>query len=164
MPIKKSQQKIIAKTPKGPRVVIGMDVDDEGGTPRNEIPFVVAVLAPLSGDSQKKNFAEQEPMRATTESLDGLVAAVQPSLSYSVKSVLKGATPTDRLAVNLTLNSMADFEPQNVARQLPDLDKKIAKRQKLRDLLGVLRSNKQLARSIEDLIADATGADGASHT
>jgi type VI secretion system protein ImpB len=159
MPIKKSQQKIIPKTPKGPRVVIGMDVDDRDAIPRNEIPFVVAVLAPLSGNSEKKDLAEQQPMRATAESIDEIVAAVGPSLSYTVDSVLEGAKPKERFAVNLTFTSMSDFEPQNVARRLPDLNRRIEKRQKLRDLLGLLRSNPRLSRKIEDLIVKEAGGE-----
>src|SRR5579862_1186514 len=121
MALEKDAQKRIRKTPKGPRVIIGLEVHDDDAIPRREIPFVLGVLAPLSGHADKAVFKERESHQIDRENFDTVMAKIGPSLSFPVQSTLRRG---ENLTVNLSFKSMEDFEPQRVAEEVDALKDK----------------------------------------
>ncbi|KPD38282.1 type VI secretion system contractile sheath small subunit, partial [Yersinia pestis] len=55
---------------------------------------------------------------------------------------------------SLTFNDMKDFEPENVARQIPQLRALLAMRNLLRDLKSNLLDNATFRRELENILKD----------
>src|SRR5882762_8996565 len=109
MPKESIQKKIGRVRP--PRVHITYDVETGGAIEKKELPFVVGVLADLSGNPEKqlppvkdRQFAEID-----RDNFDQVLAKSAPRLTYKVDNKL---TDDDtRLGVELKFKSMEDFEP-----------------------------------------------------
>ena len=151
--LERNAQKRLSRHPRGHRVPIFLDVEDHGGTPKEQIPFVVAVLAQLSGESKRspKAWSEQQAQEINRNTFEKVLAKIRPKLSFEVTSKLSGAKPGDILPVNLEFKSTQDFEPVGVARQVPALEKKIVLRQRLRELLSLLMTDLDLRSELETL-------------
>src|ERR1700759_4722562 len=85
-----------------------------------EIPFVMGVLADLSGNTpgvEKAEIAQRKFLDFDMDNLDARMAAIQPGISFRVDNKL-GEDSAEKMGVNLRFEKMADFEPAAVARQV----------------------------------------------
>jgi type VI secretion system protein ImpB len=151
--LERNAQKRLSKHPRGHRVPIFLDVENFGATPKEQIPFVVAVLAQLSGDSEQsaKNWANQKPQAINRNNFESVLAKIRPKLAFAVANKLHGAQPGDQFAVNLEFESTQDFEPTGVARKIPALNRKLILRQRLRELQSLLITDKNFRSELDRL-------------
>ena len=150
MPERNAQERL-SRHPRGHRVPIFLDVEDFGEAPREQIPFIVAVLAQLSGDSEKspEEWAKQKPQEINRNNFERVLAKIRPKLSLSVASKLRGSKPGDRLGVNLEFKNTQDFEPAGVASQVGALRQKLFLRQRFRELLSLLKTDSDFRRELK---------------
>ena len=159
-----------------PRVHIKYEVETEGAVVEKELPFVVGVMSDLSGNNPaepKKALKDRRFVQIDRDNFDEILARMTPGLSFKVDNVLE--EDGGELAVDLTFNSMEDFEPGQIVEQVEPLRKLLETRNKLRDLLTKIDRSEDLEavlervlRSTEDLealkgdlgIEDAAGDDG----
>src|SRR5215213_6492322 len=124
---KRSQQKTSS------RVNIVYDVPVGDAIERVSLPFVMGVMADLSGkpgpESKLKPVAEREFVEFTHENFDERMKAVQPRVAFQVPNKLRGAS--GQMNVEVTFNSMDDFSPANVARKIPGLSDLLETRERL---------------------------------
>jgi len=112
-----------------PRVHITYEVETGGAMVLKEIPFVMGVLADLSG----------QPAEALPKLKDRKFVEIDRD---NFDDVLKSAKP--RLALELNFQKLADFRPENVVKQVAPLAKLQDVRNQLKDLLGRLEGNDRL--------------------
>ena len=159
-----------------PRVHIKYEVETEGAVVEKELPFVVGVMSDLSGNNPaepKKALKDRRFVQIDRDNFDEILARMTPGLSFKVDNVLE--EDGGELAVDLTFNSMEDFEPGQIVEQVEPLRKLLETRNKLRDLLTKVDRSEDLEavlervlQSTEDLealkgdlgIEDAAGDDG----
>src|SRR5580704_14292391 len=106
-----SGQKFISRNRK-PRVHITYE-DPYDAERLIELPFVMGVLADLSGNSsavEKPNMADRNLLDIDMDSFDKRMEAIEPGLSMKVPNKL-GGEEGDRLSVNVKFKKMADFSP-----------------------------------------------------
>jgi len=147
---KANSQKFIGRN-RAPRVQIEYDVDVGGAQEKVELPFVMGVMADLSGDSKEplpavadRKFLEIED----TKHLDDRMRAMKPRVAVSVPNTLTGE---GNLSVDLTFERMEDFSPAAIARKVDSLSKLLEARTQLNNLITYM-DGKQGA---EDLVAKA---------
>src|SRR3977135_1348624 len=132
MPKESIQKKIGRVRP--PRVHITYDVETGGAIEKKELPFVVGVLADLSGNPEKQLPAVKDRKFAEIDrdNFDQVLAKSAPRLTFKVDNKL----PHDdtRLGREIKFRSMDDFEPQNIAVQVEPLRKLMELRSKLSNL------------------------------
>lgn len=130
---KPSSQKFIARN-RAPRVQIEYDTEIYGAEKSIQLPFVMAVMADLAGDSQEElpSVDERKLLEIDTDNFDQRMKALKPSLKYAVENKLTGE---GSLEVDLTLESMDDFSPAAVARKIEPLRKLLEARQQLANLV-----------------------------
>ena len=118
-----------------PRVHITYEVETEGAMVLKELPFVVGVMGDFSGNPTEplKPLKDRKFIQIDRDNLNDVLRKLTPGLNMRVENTLK-ADGTE-MAVQLKFNSMEDFEPANVARQVEPLRKLLETRDKLRDLL-----------------------------
>lgn len=120
-----------------------------------ELPFVMGVLSDLSGNAspvEKAPMEERDFTDVTSTTLDEYVESVKPGLSYNVDNKL--GDEKGRLAVSLEFNSMADFGPAQVARQIPALKKLLEAREHLANLQRYMNAKPKAQEQIRQLLND----------
>lgn len=148
---KKSSQKFIGRN-RPPRVHIEYAVDEGNAIRKIELPFVMGVLADLTGDSKDSNevkdrsFAEYD-----AENFDERLKALKPSVKVAVPNKLTGE---GNLAVDLTFESLDDFSPAAIARKVEPLRKLLEARTQLENLLTYMDGREPAENLVQRLLND----------
>ncbi len=135
-----------------PRVQITYDVETEGAVQKKELPFVVGVLADLSGNPTEKlkSLKDRKFVSIDRDNFDDVLSSMKPGVKYRVENTLKG--DGSEMAVDLKFNSMEDFEPGAVVEQVEPLRKMLEARNKLRDLLAKADTSEDLEDKLEEIL------------
>jgi type VI secretion system protein ImpB len=150
---KESLQKKLSRV-RPPRVHITYDVETGGAIEKREIPFVVGVLSDLSGQPEKPLPAikERKFVEIDKDNFDRVLSQVNPRLAFKVDNRL--SEDDTRLGVELRFQSMADFEPAAVARQVPALRKLLELRNALHNLRTSLIGNDKLDLLLQEVLTN----------
>ena len=146
---KASSQKFIARN-RAPRVQIEYDVEVYGAQKKVQIPFVMGVLADLSGDAKEPlpGVDERKFANIDVDNFDERMKSMKPRVAVSVPNTLTGE---GNLQVDMTFESMDDFSPAAVARKVDALNKLLEARTQLSNLITYMDGK----AGAEELIAAA---------
>lgn len=135
-----------------PRVHITYDVEIGDAIQLKEIPFVVGVLADLSGkpDEPLPRLRDRKFVEIDRDNFDAALKGMKPRAAYRVDNKL-GSDDT-KLGVELRFNSMEDFEPEQVVNQIEPLRKLAEARKKLSDLMAKMDGNDRLVELMDEII------------
>ena len=135
-----------------PRVHITYDVETEGAVVQKELPFVVGVLGDFSGNPTEplKPLKDRKFIQIDRDNFNDVMARMTPGLNLRVENTLKG--DGSEMAVQLKFNSIDDFEPANVVKQVEPLRKLLETRDKLRDLLTKVDRSEDLENVLEQVL------------
>jgi type VI secretion system protein ImpB len=138
-----------------PRVHITYEVEKEGDVENKELPFVVGVLGDFSGKptAPLKPLKDRKFVQIDRDNFNDVMARMTPGLDLKVQNTLKG--DGSEMGVQLKFNSMDDFLPANVARQVEPLRKLIETRDKLRDLQTKVDRSDDLENVLERILQDS---------
>jgi type VI secretion system protein ImpB len=136
-----------------PRVQITYDVETGGAIEMKELPFVVGILADLSGKPEKPlpKLKNRKLVEIDRDNFDKVLKSSAPRLAFRVDNKL-GENDT-KLNVELKFESFEDFEPQNVVKKIAPLAKLLEARQRLTDLLAKLDGNDDLDALLLEIAA-----------
>ncbi|MGD0487611.1 MAG: type VI secretion system contractile sheath small subunit [Syntrophorhabdales bacterium] len=139
---------------RAPRVQITYDVEIGDAIEMKEIPFVMAVLADLSGKPEEPlpKLKDRKFIEIDRDNFNNVLEGMKPRVAFKVENKLSG--DDTKLAVELRFKSMDDFHPENVANQVAPLRKLVEARQKLSGLLGKLDGNDKLDELLQEVIAN----------
>ncbi len=151
---KESSQKFIGRT-RPPRVQIEYDVEVLGAERKVSIPFVMGVMADLSGQPAEPlpPVAERRFLEIDSENFDERLKAMKPRMAAMVPNTLTGE---GKLGVELTFESMDDFSPESVARKIEPLQRLLEARGHLANLLTYMDGKGGAEELIATLLADPT--------
>jgi type VI secretion system protein ImpB len=155
---KESIQKKLGRV-RPPRVHITYDVETGGAIEKKELPFVVGVMADLSGQPEKALplVKDRKFVDIDRDNFDAVLAKAAPRLVYKVDNTL---TEDDtRLGVELKFKSLEDFEPQNVAKQVEPLRKMLEIRNQLTNLRSSLYGNDKFDALLQEVIHNTAALD-----
>ncbi|GAA5092955.1 MULTISPECIES: type VI secretion system contractile sheath small subunit [Paenalcaligenes] len=147
-----SGQKFIARN-RAPRVQIEYDVEVYGAERTIQLPFVMAVMADLAGKShvEQPAVAERKFMDIDIDNFDERVKAVSPRVAFQVPNTLQGE---GQLQVDLTFESMEDFEPAQLAKKIEPLRALLEARTQLANLLTYMDGKTGAEALIEQVLAN----------
>ena len=149
-----SGQKFISRNRK-PRVHITYE-DPIDANILVELPFVMGVIADLSGNSSavaKPDMNERPFLDIDMDNFDKRMAAIEPGLSMKVPNKL-GGEGGDKLGVNLKFSKIEDFTPAAIARQVPATAKLLQAREQLTNLLRFMDGKVAAEDALKKLLAD----------
>ncbi|NJM32709.1 MAG: type VI secretion system contractile sheath small subunit [Limnobacter sp.] len=131
-----SGQKFIKRN-RAPRVQIEYDVEVYGAQKKVQLPFVMGVMSDLSGKPAEPLPAieEREFLEVGIDNFNGRMKRMQPRVAFQVDNKLTGE---GKLPVDITFESIDDFSPAAVARQVEPLRKLLEARQQLANLVTYL--------------------------
>ena len=146
---KTSAQKFIARN-RAPRVQIEYDVEIGNAEKKVQLPFVMGVLADLSGNPAEPlpAVAERKALQIDVDNFDQRLKAMKPRVAFTVPNKLTG---DGNLSVDITFESMDDFSPAAVARKVGALGRLLEARTQLANLATYLDGKNRA----EDLVARA---------
>ena len=152
---KESTQRKLSRV-RPPRVQITYDVEVGDAIESKELPFVVGILADLTGQPSEPLGAlkERKFTEITPDNFDGVLANLKPRLAYSTDNALTDDPDRGQLAVELRFESMQDFSPERVAAQIEPLRQLLELRAKLSDLQGSLQGNDELDEALYAAVTD----------
>lgn len=137
-----------------PRVHIKAEVETEGAKLVYDLPFVVGVMGDFSGDptGELKSLEDRGFVEIDRDNIDDVLKRMKPGLNLKVENTLKG--DGTEMGVQLKFESMDDFDPINVARQVEPLQKLLQTRDKLRDLMTKVDLSSDLENVLEDVLSN----------
>jgi type VI secretion protein, VC_A0107 family len=147
-----SQKWLLRNRP--PRVKITYDVETGGAIERKELPFIMGVLADLSGKPAEAlpPVKDRKFVEVDRDNFNEVLASIKPRLTFRVPNKLV-AESEEQLSVELSFSHLDDFSPVEVLKQVEPLRRLFEARERLRDLLTKLDGNDTL----EDLLKQVAG-------
>ena len=140
-----------------PRVQITYDVETLGSIVKTELPFVVGIMADLSGNSidgatpgpAQALLKDRKFVEIDRDNFDQIMEKIGP------KVTLKQEGFTDELA----FTSLEGFEPINVLDKIPSLKGKFESRTRLSNLVAKLDGNPQLQKDLMEALGKLEAPD-----
>ena len=147
-----SSQKFIARN-RAPRVQIEYDVELYGAEKKIQLPFVMGVMANLSGNPAEPlpEVGDRKFLEIDIDNFDQRLKAAKPRVTLQVPNTLTG---DGNLMVDLTFDSMDDFSPAAVAKKVDALAKLLEARQQLANLLTYMDGKTGAEQLIRQILQD----------
>jgi type VI secretion system protein ImpB len=135
-----------------PRVQITYDVEIGGAIEKKEIPFVVGVMADLSGmpEAPLPKLKDRKFVEIDRDNFSDVMASINPHLVFRVAN--KVANDGSAMGVELRFKTVDDFGPLSLIDQVPALKKMFEVRSKLNDLVSKLDGNDALDEKLQELL------------
>lgn len=148
-----STQQVLSRV-RPPRVQITYDVEIGGAIEKKQLPFIVGLIADLSGQPTEPlpKVKDRKFVEIDRDNFDDVLAAAASRLAMRVPNKLK-PDAGEMLNVELKFKSMDDFGPLAVIQQIEPLRKLFKARNKLRDLLTKLDGNDDLDAILREVVA-----------
>jgi type VI secretion system protein ImpB len=149
---KASSQKFIARN-RAPRVQIEYEVELYGAQKKVQVPFVMGVMADLSGDVAEPlpGVDERKFMAIDVDNFDERMKSMKPRVAFRVPNTLTGE---GQLNVDITFESMDDFSPAAVARKVDALSKLLEARTQLSNLVTYMDGKSGAEELISKVLND----------
>ena len=149
---KSSSQKFIGRN-RAPRVQIEYDVELYGAEKKIQLPFVMGVLADLSGKPAEPlaPVADRKFLDIDVDNFDSRMKALKPRAAFAVPNTLTGE---GNINVELTFENMDDFSPAAIARKVDALNKLLEAREQLANLITYMDGKSGAEDLVSRLLKD----------
>lgn len=149
---KASGQKFVARN-RAPRVQIEYDVEVYGSEKTVQLPFVMGVMADLSGKPAEPlaPVADRKFLEIDVDNFDDRLKSMKPRVAFPVENTLSGE---GNLSVDVTFESMDDFSPAAIARKVEPLRKLLETRTQLANLMTYMDGKTGAEEMIAQLMND----------
>jgi len=149
---KASSQKFIARN-RAPRVQIEYDLETYGAEQKVNLPFVMGVMADLSGKPEEAlaSVADRKFLEIDVDNFDERMKSAKPRVAFQVPNTLTGE---GNLNIDLTFESMDDFSPAAVARKVDSLNTLLTARTQLANLLTYMDGKGGAEELVARLLSD----------
>ncbi|WP_296229243.1 type VI secretion system contractile sheath small subunit [Ralstonia sp. UBA689] len=147
-----SSQKFIARN-RAPRVQIEYDVEVYGSEKKVELPFVMGVLADLSGKPVEPlpPVADRSFLDIDVDNFDERMKAIKPRVALAVPNTLTGE---GQMMVDMTFESIEDFSPAAIARKVEPLRQLLEARTQLANLQTYMDGKAGAESLVNQLLQD----------
>jgi type VI secretion system protein ImpB len=134
------------------RVSITLDLNTGGSRNKVELPLKLLVAGDFSAGKEQTPLARRKKTNINMTNFDAVLSDLSPELNVTAANTLTHGG--SELPVLLNFRSMTDFEPEQVARQIPELQAMLAMRNLLRDMKSSLLDNDTFCREFEKILKD----------
>ncbi|CND48349.1 type VI secretion system contractile sheath small subunit [Yersinia intermedia] len=139
------------------RINIKLDLYTGGAQKKVELPLKLLVMGDYSNGQEQRPLSEREKLNINKNNFNSVLAEFQPRLKLAIPDTL--AEDNTDTAVSLTFNDMKDFEPESVARQIPQMRALLTMHNLLCDLKSNLLDNVTFRRELENILKDEALSD-----
>ncbi|CAM3512426.1 type VI secretion system-associated protein [Rouxiella silvae] len=132
------------------RVNIQLDLHTGGAKKKVELPLKLMVMGDYSNEKDQSSLSERKKTSINKNNFNNVLADFNPLLNLTVKNTLSGENSEEN--IKLRFKNMKDFEPEQVARQIPQLRALLSMRNLLRDLKSNLLDNATFRKELEVIL------------
>ena len=149
---KSSIQKFISRN-RAPRVQIEYDVELYGSEKKVELPFIMGVMADLSGKPEEPlpSVDQRKFLEIDVDNFDDRLKGCKPRVAFQVPNTLTGE---GNMMVDLSFESMDDFSPGAVARKVDALNQLLTARNQLSNLVTFMDGKSGAEALVAKLLQD----------
>jgi type VI secretion system protein ImpB len=151
-----SSQKFIARN-RAPRVQIEYDVELYGSQKKVQLPFVMGVMADLTGNPRSDEplppVSDRKMLEIDVDNFDERLKAMKPRVAFQVPNTLTGE---GNLNVDLTFSSMDDFSPAAIAEKVDGLKELLNARTQLSNLITYMDGKSGAEELIGKILKDSS--------
>jgi type VI secretion system protein ImpB len=143
-------QKFIERN-RAPRVQIAYDIETFNGPKRVELPFIMGVMADLSGKPEDPlaPLTDRKFSDIDMDNFDDTLKAAKPRVAFQVPNTL---TKEGNMSVAISFDRLDDFSPAAVARKVEPLRKLFEARQRLDNLLSYVDGKDDAEQLLADIL------------
>lgn len=134
------------------RINLKLSLHTGGAQKKVELPLKLLVTGDFSNGTEQRPLSEREKVNVNKNNFNSVLSEFSPSVNLTVENTLAGDGSEEN--VKLNFNDMKDFEPEQVARQIPQLKAMLAMRSLLRDLKSNLLDNSTFRKELEIILKD----------
>lgn len=134
------------------RVNIKLDLHTGNGQKKVELPLKLLVTGDFSNGQEQRPLSEREKVDINKNNFNSVLEKFNPSVNITVQNTLAGDNSEENIW--LTFKNIKDFEPEQVARQIPQMKALLAMRSLLRDLKSNLLDNSTFRKELQTILRD----------
>jgi len=139
------------------RINLFLEVLKGNARKKVELPLRMMVMGDFTGRDDATPLAEREAVSVNNNNFDGVLKSMGVRTEFTVPDRQRGGD--DEMKVALSIESMRDFHPEQVARQIPQLARMIAARNLLQDLRNRVISTSEFRKGLEQIVRDPAALD-----
>ena len=128
-----------------PRVQITYDVETGGALEKKELPFIVGIIADLSGSkANEKVLRDRKMINIDRDNFNKVLESIQPTIKAGdINNTLDGSG-TESFNVDIAFKHIDDFDPIRVVENVGPLNALYQDRSRLLDFLAKLDGNDKI--------------------
>lgn len=119
-----------------------------------ELPLKLLVVGDFKGDSDDTPIEERQSVSVDQNNFHSIMREAGLTLRTSVANRLEETAEPGDIPIDLEFKSLRDFEPDSVARQIPELRKLIELREALVALKGPLGNIPAFRERLQELLGN----------
>lgn len=120
-----------------------------------ELPLKMVVLGDFTGAEDETALEDRRKINIDKDNFNDVLREQNIDLQFAVKDRLNpDAAEGDTIPVNLKVESMKSFQPEQVARQIPELSSLLEIREALVSLTGPLGNVKAFSKRLKEVLGD----------
>ena len=134
------------------RINLKLSLHTGGAQKKVELPLKLLTVGDFSNGKESRPLSEREKINVNKNNFNSVLSEFNPVVNFTVQNTLAGEGSEE--SVKLSFSDMKDFEPERVARQIPQLRAMLAMRNLLRDLKSNLLDNSTFRKELEKILKD----------
>ncbi|MCP3867687.1 MAG: type VI secretion system contractile sheath small subunit [Gammaproteobacteria bacterium] len=123
-----------------------------------ELPLKLMMIGDYTLKDDETPLEERAPVNVDKDNFNDVMRKQNLDLAVNVPNRLSGEEG-EEMSVRLNFNTLKDFEPESVARQIPELNKLLELREALAFLKGPLGNTPAFKKRIQTLLEDEEARD-----
>jgi len=134
------------------RINLRLDLHTGGAQKKIELPLKLLVTGDFSNGEESRPLSERKKVDINKNNFNSVLSEFSPAVNLTVKNTLSDDGSEEN--IRLAFRDIKDFEPEQVARQIPQLRAMLAMRNLLRDLKSNLLDNATFRKELEKILKD----------
>ena len=135
------------------RINISSKAKTNGAAADVELPLKLMVMSNFTSDTNNIPLEEREPVSINKVNFNKVMEQMGITTNFNVKNTI--SPDADEMSINLNIKSMTDFSPDNIVKQVPELQKLMALREALTALKGPMGNVPEFRKKLLAILSDA---------
>jgi len=139
------------------RINLFLEVETNGAMKKKELPLRMLMVGDYTAREDSTSLEDREIININKDNFNSVMNSMNLDVEYTVPDRLKGGE--EEMKVNLKFDNMNAFHPEQVAKQVPELNRMLAMRNLLQDLRNRVVSMSQFRKELEQIVKDKDALD-----
>ncbi|WP_320173344.1 type VI secretion system contractile sheath small subunit [Maridesulfovibrio sp.] len=118
-----------------------------------ELPLKLLVVGDFTQKDDDRMVEDRDPVNIDKDNFNEVLKAQDLELNMGVEDKL-GSDPDAQMAVKLKFESLKDFDPDRIIKQVPELQKLMELREALKALKSPLSNVPEFRKKVQELVKD----------